>query len=127
MERAWQIVPDPQALAARGITVEQLVDAIRSANGANGGSVIEQGEAELMVRSEGYLKSRTDFENVPITTNAGGVPVLLRDVATVRRGPTFRRGQIGRAHVELQSLMRLSYAVFCLKKNKHKKYEPTTN
>ncbi|MGB5939749.1 MAG: efflux RND transporter permease subunit [Rhodanobacter sp.] len=92
MERAWQIVPDPQALAARGITVEQLVDAIRSANGANGGSVIEQGEAELIVRSEGYLKSRADFENVPITTNAGGVPVLLRDVATVRRGPTFRRG-----------------------------------
>ncbi|GAB2551960.1 efflux RND transporter permease subunit [Rhodanobacter koreensis] len=92
MERAWQIVPDPQALAARGITVAQLVEAIRSANGANGGSVIEQGEAEFMVRSEGYLKSRTDFETVPITANAGGVPVLLRDVATVRRGPTFRRG-----------------------------------
>ena len=92
MERAWQIVPDPQALAARGLTVTQLVAAIRSANGADGGSVIEQGEAELMVRSEGYLKSRADFENVPIATNAGGVPVLLRDVATVRRGPTFRRG-----------------------------------
>jgi len=92
MERAWQIVPDPQALAARGVTVAQLVDAVRAANGANGGSVIEQGEAELMVRSEGYLKSRTDFENVPIATSAGGVPVLLRDVATVRRGPTFRRG-----------------------------------
>src|SRR3546814_19772734 len=91
MERAWQIVPDPQALAARGITVAQLVDAVRSANGANGGSVIEQGEAELMVRSEGYLKSRTDFDNVPITTNAGGVPVLLRDVAA------GRRGQVGRA------------------------------
>ncbi|HEV2680830.1 MAG TPA: CusA/CzcA family heavy metal efflux RND transporter [Rhodanobacter sp.] len=92
MERAWQIVPDPQALAARGITVAQLVEAIRSSNGANGGSVIEQGEAELMVRSEGYLKSREGFETVPIVTNAGGVPVLLRDVATVRRGPTFRRG-----------------------------------
>jgi Cu(I)/Ag(I) efflux system membrane protein CusA/SilA len=92
MERAWQIVPDPPALAARGITVQQLVDAVRDANGANGGSVIEQGEAELMVRSEGYLKSREAFENVPITANANGVPVLLRDVATVRRGPTFRRG-----------------------------------
>jgi len=92
MDRAWQVVPNPQQLAARGITVAQLVDAVRSANGANGGSVIEQGEAELMVRSEGYLKSRADFENVPITTNAGGVPVLLRDVATIRRGPTFRRG-----------------------------------
>ncbi len=92
MERAWQIVPDPQALAARGISVSQLVDAVNGANGANGGSVIEQGEAEMMVRSEGYLRSREDFEQVPIITNAGGVPVLLRDVATVRRGPTFRRG-----------------------------------
>lgn len=92
MERAWQIVPDPLALAARGITVAQLVDAVRAANGANGGSVIEQGEAELMVRSEGYLKSRVDFETVPITANEGDVPVLLRDVAVVRRGPAFRRG-----------------------------------
>src|SRR3546814_4473235 len=29
-------------------------------------------------------------------------------------------GQIGRAHAELQSLMRISYAVFCLKKKKQK-------
>src|SRR3546814_4500154 len=28
--------------------------------------------------------------------------------------------QIGRAHVELQSLMRISYAVFCLNKKKNK-------
>jgi Cu(I)/Ag(I) efflux system membrane protein CusA/SilA len=92
MERAWQIVPDPRALAARGITVAQLVDAVRDANGANGGSVIEQAEAEVIVRSEGYLRTREDFETVPLTANAAAVPVLLRDVATVRRGPTFRRG-----------------------------------
>lgn len=90
MVQAWQIVPDPQALAARGITVEQLVEAIRAANGATGGSVIEQAGAELMVRSEGYLQNREDFENVPVTT--GGVPVLLGEVARVVRGPTLRRG-----------------------------------
>ncbi|MCR6496310.1 efflux RND transporter permease subunit [Thermomonas sp. S9] len=88
--RAWQIVPDPQALAARGLTVAQVTEAIGKANGAAGGSVIEQGEAELMVRSEGYLRSQSDFERVPIT--AGGIPVLLGDVATITRGPTFRRG-----------------------------------
>ena len=91
MVRAWQVIPDPQALAARGITVAQLVDALQSANGATGGSVIEQGEAELMVRSEGYLDSQSDFERVPLVA-ADGVPVLLGDVATVRRGPAFRRG-----------------------------------
>ena len=92
MERAWQVVPDPQALAARGITVEQLVEAIQGANGANGGSVIEQGEAEFVVRSEGYLRTREDFNHVPIVTGNTGTPVLLSEVATVRRGPTFRRG-----------------------------------
>ena len=92
MVQAWQIVPDPQALAARGITIDRLVDAIQTANGATGGSVIEQGEAEFMVRSEGYLRSREDFEHVPVMTGADGVPVLLQDVATVQRGPTLRRG-----------------------------------
>jgi len=89
--RAWQIVPDPQALAARGITIAQMIEAVGAANGATGGSVIEQGEAELMVRSEGYLRSAEDFERVPVTS-ADGVPVLLGEVATISRGPTFRRG-----------------------------------
>src|SRR3546814_7028600 len=42
-------------------------------------------------------------------------PALGRRVRE-RLAPHYRRGQIGRAHVELQSLMRISYAVFCLKK-----------
>ena len=92
MVQAWQIVPDPQALAVRGITVAQLIDAVRAANGASGGSVIEQGEAEVMVRSEGYLRTREDFERIPVVTANGGIPVLLREVASVGRGPTLRRG-----------------------------------
>ncbi|MCL6713197.1 CusA/CzcA family heavy metal efflux RND transporter [Pseudomonas sp. R2.Fl] len=89
--RAWQIIPDPQALAARGITVAQLIEAVDAANGATGGSVIEQGEADLMVRSEGYLRDRDAFEQVPIA-GTDGVPVTLGEIATVTRGPTFRRG-----------------------------------
>jgi len=92
MVQAWQVVPDPAALVARGITIDELVEAIRAANGATGGSVIEQGEAEVMVRSEGYLREASDFEHVPIRSGADGVPVLVRDVARVQRGPTLRRG-----------------------------------
>ncbi|HET9819159.1 MAG TPA: CusA/CzcA family heavy metal efflux RND transporter [Rhodanobacteraceae bacterium] len=90
--RAWQIVPDPAKLAAIHLTVTQLADAIRAANGASGGSVIEQGEADLMVNSEGYLKTRDDFARIPVATGANGTPVLLRDVARIRRGPTLRTG-----------------------------------
>jgi copper/silver efflux system protein len=92
MVQAWQVVVDPQALAARGITVMQVENAIRAANGASGGSVIEQGEAELMVRSVGYLGSEHDFQSIPLTTGSAGVPVLLGDVARISRGPTLRRG-----------------------------------
>ena len=92
MERAWQVVPDPRKLAAYKLTLAQLVEAIRATNGASGGSVIEQGEADLMVRSVGYLHTRREFEQVPVATGANGVPVLLRDVAVVRRGPTLRQG-----------------------------------
>src|SRR5690606_5049856 len=42
MVRAWQITPDPEAMAARGISVAQLADAVRAANGASGGGAIEQ-------------------------------------------------------------------------------------
>ena len=92
MVQAWQIVPNPQALAARGLTVAEVISAIREANGASGGSVIEQGEAELMVRSEGYLQTREDFATVPVAKGANGVPILLSELADIRRGPTMRRG-----------------------------------
>jgi Cu(I)/Ag(I) efflux system membrane protein CusA/SilA len=89
--RAWQIEPDPTALAARGIRFEQVAEAITAANGATGGSVIEQGEADMMVRSEGWLRSREDFERVPVAMD-GTAPVLLGEIARITRGPTFRRG-----------------------------------
>ncbi|MBL0164696.1 MAG: efflux RND transporter permease subunit [Xanthomonadales bacterium] len=92
MVAAWQVIVDPQALAARNLSVIQVENAIRAANGASGGSVIEQGEAELMVRSVGYLASASDFESIPLTTGINGVPVLLGEVAQIRRGPTLRRG-----------------------------------
>ncbi|MCW5571164.1 MAG: efflux RND transporter permease subunit, partial [Steroidobacteraceae bacterium] len=92
MVQGWQVQPDPTELAARSVTVAQLIEAIRAANGATGGSVIEQAEAEIMVRSEGYLRTRDDLERIPVTLGADGVPVLLRDVALVQRGPVLRRG-----------------------------------
>ncbi|URX61522.1 CusA/CzcA family heavy metal efflux RND transporter [Luteibacter anthropi] len=92
MEASWQVVPDPARMAARHIDTAMLLAALRDANGSNGGSVIEQGEAEMVVRSEGYLRTRDDFDAVPVGHDANGIPVRLADIATVRRGPAFRRG-----------------------------------
>ena len=92
MVRQYQIVLDPDRLRAYGITHEQVIEAVRRANGEAGGSVLELAEAEYMVRASGYLKSLDDLRVVPLKAGAGGVTVLLRDVARMQLGPELRRG-----------------------------------
>jgi Cu(I)/Ag(I) efflux system membrane protein CusA/SilA len=92
MVRQYQVVLDPVRLAAYGVTYGEVVEALRRANQEAGGSVLELGEAEYMVRASGYLRSLDDFRGVPLRTAAGGVPVRLGDVATVQLGPEMRRG-----------------------------------
>jgi Cu(I)/Ag(I) efflux system membrane protein CusA/SilA len=92
MVRQHQVVLDPVKLAAYGVTHRQAVEAIQRANAETGGSVLEMGEAEYMVRASGYLKSLDDFRAIPLRTAAGGVPVRLGDVAFVQLGPEMRRG-----------------------------------
>ena len=92
MVKQYQVVLDPVKLASYGITFQDTVSAIRRANQEVGGSVLEMGEAEYMVRASGYLQSLDDFRAIPVKTAQGGVPVTLGDVATIRLGPEMRRG-----------------------------------
>ena len=92
MVKQYQVVLEPTKLAGYGVTQQQAVEAIRRANQEAGGSVLELGEAEYMVRAGGYLQSLDDFRAIPLRTAAGGVPVRLGDVATVQIGPEMRRG-----------------------------------
>lgn len=91
MVKEYQVILNPDRLRALNVTHEQVISAIQSANQEGGGSVLELGEAEYMVRTTGYLKSIDDFKQVVIAAR-DGVPVLLSDVASVRRGPAIRRG-----------------------------------
>jgi Cu(I)/Ag(I) efflux system membrane protein CusA/SilA len=92
MVRQYQVVLDPQKLAAYGFTHQAVVEALNGANQEAGGSVVEMAEAEYMVRASGYLSSLADFAAVPIKTAAGGVPITLGQVATIQIGPEMRRG-----------------------------------
>jgi Cu(I)/Ag(I) efflux system membrane protein CusA/SilA len=92
MVKQYQVVLDPNKLRAFGIAHRVVVEAIQSANQESGGSVLELGEAEYVVRASGYLQSLDDFRGIPLTTTPAGVPVSLGDVAHVQLGPEMRRG-----------------------------------
>jgi len=92
MVQQYQVVLDPDKLRAYDITQATVTDALGKANQESGGSVVELGESEYMVRSSGYLRSLDDFRNVALRTNDAGTPVLLGDVARIQIGPEMRRG-----------------------------------
>jgi Cu(I)/Ag(I) efflux system membrane protein CusA/SilA len=92
MVKQYQIVLDPYRMASLGVTHAQVVRAVQAGNQETGGSIVEMGEAEYMVRASGYLGTLEDFRSIPLRAEAGGVPVTLGDVANIQIGPELRRG-----------------------------------
>ncbi|MFZ2207153.1 MAG: efflux RND transporter permease subunit [Porticoccaceae bacterium] len=92
MVRQYQVVLDPEKLAAYRIPHTRVIAAIGKANQEAGGSVLELGEADYMVRASGYLQTLDDFRAIPLLTTAAGVSVRLGDVARIQIGPEMRRG-----------------------------------
>ena len=92
MVKQYQVVLDPYRMASLGVTHAEIVKAIRASNQEAGGSIVEMGEAEYMVRSSGYLATLADFRSIPLLVASAGVPVTLGDVATIQVGPELRRG-----------------------------------
>ena len=89
--RQYQITVDPNRLAAFGIPIMQVMEAVRSSNNEVGGRLIEWSGAEYMVRAHGYVKSKADLEEI-VVKSQGGTPVRIKDIADVQLGPELRRG-----------------------------------
>ncbi|WP_020675439.1 efflux RND transporter permease subunit [Geopsychrobacter electrodiphilus] len=90
--KQYQVKVDPNRLAAYGISLAQLRMAIKRSNNDVGGRLVEMGETEFMVRGLGYIKSVADLEQVVVSTDKRGTPILVRDIARVEIGPELRRG-----------------------------------
>lgn len=92
MVKQYQVVVDPDSLRAYGLNLSQIRKAIQRGNQESGGSVIEMGEAEYMIRATGYIDSIDDLKEIPLGLSNMGVPITLKDVAQIRLGPQMRRG-----------------------------------
>jgi heavy metal efflux system protein len=92
-ERQLQVIVDPAALQARGLTLTALADALGRNNlNVGGGTLDIAGEANL-VQGIALLTRREDIEQVVVTAK-DGVPVRVRDIARVVDGHEIRRGAV---------------------------------
>ena len=90
-DKQYHVTPSPQRLLEFGITVDELVSALRANNTNRGAGYIERNGQQLLVRSPGQLATIGDIEQVVIA-NRDGAPVRVADVAEVAIGKELRTG-----------------------------------
>ncbi|HED40832.1 MAG TPA: efflux RND transporter permease subunit [Chromatiales bacterium] len=90
--KEYQILLDPNKLAAYGIPLKKVAESVRRSNNDIGGRVLEIAGHEQFIRGRGYIENKRDIEAIAIGVGKRGVPILLKDVAVISLGPAMRRG-----------------------------------
>ncbi|QEY11540.1 efflux RND transporter permease subunit [Cellvibrio sp. KY-YJ-3] len=105
--RQYHITPEPTKLMQFGLTMEDLVVALKNNNDNRGAGYLERSGQQLLVRTPGQLTSIADIENL-IVSSPKGVAVRIGDLAQVAIGKELRTGaatQNGRETVLGTALM----------------------
>lgn len=93
LARAWEVTVDPWALVSKGIGIDRVVAAIRSANTDAAGHVLTQGDHELMLRGRGLLQTRADLAAVAVPgMKPTDPPIRVDTLGPVGLAAASRRG-----------------------------------
>jgi Cu(I)/Ag(I) efflux system membrane protein CusA/SilA len=90
--REYQIDLDPTSLFSYKVTTGQVMEAVKRSNSDVGGRLLEQADAEYLIRGKGYVRSAEDLEDIVVSADERGTPVYVKDLGTVQLGGAIRRG-----------------------------------
>ncbi len=97
--REYQVDVNPDAMRAAGVSLREVIAAVRQSNLDVGARTIEVNRAEYIVRGLGFVESVSDLEQTAVTSR-DGQPILVSDIAKVSLGPALRRGVLTKAGEE---------------------------
>ncbi len=97
--REYQVDVDPDAMRAAGVSLSQVIKAVRSSNKDVGARTVDVNSVEYIVRGLGYLTSIEDLEKTAVAVH-NNIPILIKDIATVSFGPALRRGALDKGGIE---------------------------
>ncbi|KAF0217126.1 MAG: Cu(I)/Ag(I) efflux system membrane protein [Geobacteraceae bacterium] len=90
--REYQIDLDPMKLFSYKVTTGQVMEAVQRSNKDVGGRLMEQADAEYLIRGRGYIKSTKDLEDIVVGADMRGTPIYVKNLGTVQTGGAIRRG-----------------------------------
>lgn len=94
--QTFQVTLLPQQLTAYGLSVGDVLDAIRTNNRNVGGGYIAHEGEQYLIRGEGLVQDLSDIERIVLSSDRSGTPVYVRDVARVELAPMIRQGAVTR-------------------------------
>lgn len=97
--REYQVDVNPDAMKAAGLSMEQVMQAVRNSNLDIGAQTMEINRVEYFVRGLGYVKNIEDIEN-SVVAERNNTPIRIKDIAFVQVGPATRRGALDKAGAE---------------------------
>ena len=92
--KQYEVNPDLAKMKYYKITLQQLFTSLQRANSNAGGGYVEQGHQQFLIRGIGLLRDANEVLNVMVAER-NGVPVLVKDIATISTGSVPRQGVIG--------------------------------
>ena len=92
--REYQVDVDPDAMRAYGVSLDQVVRAVKAANIDVGAKTLEMNRVEYFIRGVGFIKDLDDIRSSVVAVGENNVPVLVEHVANVSLGPASRRGAL---------------------------------
>ncbi|SEH11559.1 cobalt-zinc-cadmium resistance protein CzcA [Sphingopyxis sp. YR583] len=98
--KQYMVVPDVQRLAALGLSLTDLAEALERNNTSVGGGVVERNGEGLAVRSDALIRDAAELSRIVVATRSG-VPITLDQIATVRTGQAVRMGSASEAGTEV--------------------------
>ncbi|HYH09010.1 MAG TPA: CusA/CzcA family heavy metal efflux RND transporter [Thermoanaerobaculia bacterium] len=89
--KQYQVNLDPIKMAARNVSLDTVIEAVRRSNNDVGGRLVQVGQTEFIVRGIGYVQRVSDLESIVVDA-PGGTPIYLSSLGSVQLGSDIRRG-----------------------------------
>ena len=96
--KQYEVAVNPDRLRSMNITIAEIFTALETNNQNTGGAYIDKRTTAYFIRTEGLALNLDDIRKIVVKSTPSGIPVLIKDIATVQYGNAIRYGAMTRAN-----------------------------
>lgn len=94
--KTYEAQVDAAKLTSYKLSLEQVIEALSKNNFSAGGAYIESNQEQQVIRGEGLVESLNDIGNIVVSATPQGVPIYVKNIASVSFAPRVRQGAVTR-------------------------------